>query len=419
MTIVTFAPAKRKGSHVIITAYGESGCGKTLSLLRLGRGLVGPTGKLCMIDTETGRGMIYADAIPGGYDYAELTPPFTPERYIEVIDVAEEAGYEACIIDSGSLEWEGLGGILEIADANTSNSGKELSGLVKWAKPKARHKKYVQRLLRSRMHLLISLRAKEKMVQVGGTVPVPAGMKSGDIISGGFVPIQDKRFIFETTIQLFFPTGGERGVPMLTWPQFKCPKDLESAFPAATQISEATGEMIATWVAGGVPVDAEYERLKQTTEDVAEMGSEKLRLHWEKTLDRAQKRRLADQLDNLKSIAAAADRDAKEQASGSSPAPEQPADDGVAGAIASPQAESQVHPEFGYPISDDEAFCGNVLDAVKRCTSLEAVAEVKASWNPGAPLYSHMERLPKQMWESLMVQIGEHEMALMERSAAA
>ena len=60
MSIITFAPAVRKGAHVIVTAYGKSGCGKTYSLIKLGRGLVGPKGKLAFFDTRTGRGMISA-----------------------------------------------------------------------------------------------------------------------------------------------------------------------------------------------------------------------------------------------------------------------------------------------------------------------------------------------------------------------
>src|SRR6202035_1132533 len=114
-----------------------------------------------------------------------------------------------------------------------------LEGLAKWAKPKARHKKYVQRLLNSRMHLLISLRAKEKMVQLTDKTPIPQGLKIGDIISAGYVPIQDKRFIFETTVQLFLPVYSNRnklGVPMVE----KCPEDLLGAFPDGGHIIEET-----------------------------------------------------------------------------------------------------------------------------------------------------------------------------------
>jgi AAA domain len=303
--MLTFKPAVRTGSRVIITAYAESGGGKTLSLLRLGRGLVGPKGKLAMIDTESGRGKIYAAAIPGGYDYAELTPPFSPERYIEAIDDAEAAGYDALVLDSGSHEWDSIGGVLDIAESGDNASKR---GLAKWAMPKAKHKRYVKRLLRSNMHLLIGLRAKEKFVQIKTGDKIPEGMKVGDIVMTGLIPIQDKSFVFETTIQLFFPTGATRGVPSLRWPEFKCPGDLEGAFPEGEQISERTGEMIAQWVAGGAPVDRELSALRTEAETIAERGAEPL-ANWWKSIGGAKQRRLVDVLDNLKSIAAAADRD--------------------------------------------------------------------------------------------------------------
>ena len=307
--ILNFAQAERHAAHVIITAYGESGCGKTYSLIKLGRGLVGPKGKLGMIDTETGRGRIYA-GIGGGYLYAELTPPYTPERYIEAIDAAEKAGIDALIIDSGSHEWEGIGGVLELADQQTNSEGKALQGLIKWAKPKARHKKYVQRLLNSRMHLLISLRAKEKLVQLDKP-PFPPGARRGDIVSAGFVPIQDKRFIFETTVQLFLPVYHERaklGVPIIE----KCPEDLLGAFPEGAHISEDTGRRIAEWVSGGTPIDREFEALKRAAEEVATEGTEALRAHW-RGLSKSARDRLAGEVANLGSIAAAADQEQEER----------------------------------------------------------------------------------------------------------
>lgn len=301
MPIVTFKPVERRGSRVIITAYSDSGGGKTLSLLRLGRGLVGPEGKLCMIDTENGRGRIYAGAVPGGYDYAELTAPFSPDRYIQAIDDAEEAGYGALVLDSGSHEWASVGGVLEIADESGAK------GLLKWMAPKAKHKKYVQRLLRSQMHILISLRAKEKFVQLAKGDVIPEGMKIGDIISTGLIPIQDKRFVYETTVQLFFPTGGVRGVPSLRWPEFKCPADLEGAFPPGEQITEETGRRIAEWVAGGTPVDRQFEELKRRAEDAAAGGTEEYRKFWT-TAGAPTQKRLAETHENNKSIATEADK---------------------------------------------------------------------------------------------------------------
>lgn len=299
MSLVTFKRAERKGSHVIITAYGPSNCGKTYSLIRLGRGLVGPQGRLGLLDTENGRGLIYAK-LAGGYDYAELTKPFTPERYIECINDAEEAGLEALIIDSGSHEWEGFGGILEIA-------GPGEGGLRKWAVPKARHKKYVRRLLDSHMHLLISLRAKEKMIQV----PDPDRLGKDMIVSAGYVPIQDKTFVSETTVELFIPPlPGNRGAPPVIK---KCPEDLLGAFADGAPINEKTGEAIAEWVAGGVPIDRAFEDLKIRAADSAGSGAEELRKFW-RCLSKSERDRLAPETNNLRSIAESADREREDRA---------------------------------------------------------------------------------------------------------
>lgn len=312
MTIVTFAPAVRKGSHVIIGMYGDSGSGKTYSAILLGRGLVGPKGRLAMLDTETGRGLIYAK-VAGGYDYAELTPPFTPERYVEAIKAAEDAGFDALIIDSGSHEWEGLGGILETAEA----SGKQ--GLVKWAQPKARHKRFVQALLSTRMHLILCLRAKEKLVQkqVNG---------KQEIVSEGFVSVQDKRFIYETTVQLFMRgTNGNRGCYTVE----KCPEDLLGAFPAGQKVSVDTGRAIADWVSGGAPVDHALEALKREAAEAAAGGKDAFAKWWNSADVKPKRAQLRDQLPNLQSIAAEADAERERAHTQFAPAAAEQQDDGL------------------------------------------------------------------------------------------
>ena len=296
--IVTFAPARREGSHVLISMEATSGRGKTYSALMLGRGLVGPDGKLGLLDTETGRGKIYAAAIPGGYSYGELTPPYSPERYIAAIEAAERAGLECLIIDSASHEWEGIGGVGEIADAGKSSSGGELKGLAKWAKPKARHKRFVQKLLTTRMHLIVCLRSKEKLIQEGS-----------NIVSGGWVPVQEKSLGYEMTVRLFFPDGKKPGIPELV----KCPADLLGAFREGEQVSVAAGERIAEWVKGGVPVDAALVQLKSDAEEAAEGGEAVLDI-FIKGLSREQKAKLSPFGPNLRSIARTADQQAAEDA---------------------------------------------------------------------------------------------------------
>ncbi len=294
MPIVTFTKVQRLGTHAIIAVVGESGSGKTYSSILIARGLVGDKGKVAMLDTEAGRGRMYAN-LAGGYDYGELTPPFTPERYIEAIKGAEEAGYEALVIDSGSHEWEGIGGTLESADAGTTKDGKPLVGLIKWAAPKARHKRFVQALLNTRMHLIICLRAKEKLEQ-----------KGKDIVSAGYVSIQDKRFVYETTVQLFLPKDDRAkiGIPRLD----KCPEDLLGAFPHGQKISVETGRKIAEWIAGGIAVDPALEALRHEAEEAADGGTDVLKAMWAR-LDKPRQKLLAPYMDNLKSIAATADAD--------------------------------------------------------------------------------------------------------------
>lgn len=296
-SIVTFARAKREGSHILASMEATSGRGKTLSALLLGRGLVGPTGKLGMLDTETGRGKIYASAIPGGYQYGELTPPFSPERYIACVKAAQEAGLECLIIDSASHEWEGIGGIGEIAEAG---GGK---GLQKWAKPKARHKRFVQTLLTTRMHIIVCLRAKEKLIQRKGA----EGKE--EIVSAGWVPVQEKFFGYEMTVRLAFPLDGIPGVPELV----KCPADLLGAFVPGLKVSVDSGARIAEWVKGGVPVDQESMTLKTEAEEAAEGGGLVLDKYL-LSLTKSQKARLAPFGANLRSIARTADAQAAEEA---------------------------------------------------------------------------------------------------------
>lgn len=329
MTIVTFAPAVRKGSHVIVGLYGESGSGKTYSALLLARGLAG-NGKVALLDTETGRGLIYAK-VAGGYDYAELTPPFTPERYSEAVKAAETAGYDVLVIDSASHEWEGLGGILETAET----SGKQ--GLVKWAVPKARHKKFVQTLLSTRMHLVLCLRAKEKLVQK------PVNGKQ-EIISEGFVSVQDKRFIYETTVQLFMrSTNGKRGSYVVE----KCPEDLLGAFPPDEKVRIETGKAIADWVSGGAPIDHALEALKREAAEAAAGGKDAFGRWWNSEAVKPKRGRLRDQLPNLQSIAAEADAERERAHTQFTPAASESQDDGLDDPFASKAAAPPHDPVTG------------------------------------------------------------------------
>src|SRR5215813_5637862 len=100
-----FRPAKRSEAKPLIGLYSESGCGKTWSALLLARGFVGPAGRICMIETEGGRGEAYVGRPPvGDYDVRPIRQTFSPQAYGEAISEAEAAKYDALIIDSASHE---------------------------------------------------------------------------------------------------------------------------------------------------------------------------------------------------------------------------------------------------------------------------------------------------------------------------
>lgn len=162
MSNISFRPAIKSSAKLLIGLYSESGCGKTFSALLLARGFVGSKGTIAMIETESGRGEAYADTIQGGYSVLSLRDDFSPAAYGEAISAAEKEGFGALIIDSASHEWEGIGGVLDMA-ARNEEAGKK--GLLIWQKPKISHsKEFMLRLMQTSIPLVIvCMRAKYPM----------------------------------------------------------------------------------------------------------------------------------------------------------------------------------------------------------------------------------------------------------------
>ena len=106
-----FKKAERKQAKLRLALSGPSGSGKTTGALLIAKGI---GGKIAVLDTERGSASLYADLVD--FDVVELSPPYTPKRYIEIIHAAEKEGYTTLILDSITHEWNGQGGILEIVD---------------------------------------------------------------------------------------------------------------------------------------------------------------------------------------------------------------------------------------------------------------------------------------------------------------
>ena len=100
-----FTKATRNGSYIKLALTGPSGSGKTYSLLKLARGLVGPVGKIAVIDTENNSARLYADLTD--FDHCDLSSHKYTE-FISAVKEAEQAGYDCVIIDSLSHLWQSI-----------------------------------------------------------------------------------------------------------------------------------------------------------------------------------------------------------------------------------------------------------------------------------------------------------------------
>src|SRR5690242_8429515 len=237
MGILNIAPAERAGAHLLIQLYGPPRSGKTYTALRIARGMAGPNGRIGMLDTESGRARLYSDKIDGGFVVGELTPPYTPIRYLEAIEEFLHYGVDILVVDSFSHCWEGPGGVLEMAD-QAEESGRR--GLLKWLMPKRDYKKLVSFLLSTRMHMILCSRAKQPIVET-----VVEGQKT--LLTQPWEPIQDKRLKYEMTIVVPMTLDGEYETEPS---RLKAPADLDHLFQGEL-LDERTGMAIAEWVNGG------------------------------------------------------------------------------------------------------------------------------------------------------------------------
>jgi hypothetical protein len=172
-----FVKAVRKQAKLRLALTGPSGSGKTYSAILMAKGF---GGKVAVIDTEHGSASLYCHLLD--FDVMELTAPYSPERYIAAIQEAEKAGYDVLIIDSISHEWNGTGGMLQINEqvAQAKFRGNTWSA---WSESDPRHRKFIDAMLQSNMHVIVTMRSKtetaqEKDERTGKTKIQQLGMKA-------------------------------------------------------------------------------------------------------------------------------------------------------------------------------------------------------------------------------------------------
>jgi len=260
-----FRPGKRENVPLLIGVAGGTGSGKTMSAMRLAKGLAGGK-KFAVIDTEAGRALHYADMFEFGYE--PLAPPFRPERYGAAIKAADAAGFPVILVDSVSHEHAGDGGLLDWHQEELERmGGGENANLRAWIKPKMAHKDWVQELLQLRSHLILCFRAEQKVEMrkddKGKWQVVP---KASLVGLDGWVPIAEKSLPYELTIS-FLLTADKPGIPQ----PIKLQEQHKPFVPLDREISEETGRLLGEWARGSGSPAAEPE--PPLSEGMADRGS--------------------------------------------------------------------------------------------------------------------------------------------------
>jgi AAA domain len=267
--MIAFTPARRENVSLLIGIAGASGSGKSKSALELATGLAGPEGKIAAIDTEARRLLHYAAEYR--FDHMDMKPPFSPGAYQEAIGAADAAGYSVIVIDSASHEWEGEGGLHDMHDAliavqveaaRKAHNGswefdegktRERLSVGAWREPKALHKRFVQRLLQCRAHLIMCLRADEKMRIE--KVKDERGRERTVIVQAKdmppnerWSPICERRLPYELTLSLIL-TPQNPGIPI----PVKLQDQHRPFLPLDKQIGAESGRKLAAWARGDEP----------------------------------------------------------------------------------------------------------------------------------------------------------------------
>jgi hypothetical protein len=209
---------------------GASGFGKTKSALLLAYGMTQDWSKIAVIDTENSSASLYSDL--GNYNVLDLQAPYSPERYIQAIELCERSGIEVIIIDSVSHEWNGTGGCLDIHE--------KLGGRFQdWANVTPRHQAFINKILQSSCHIITTTRRK-----IDYSLDVGSNGKT-QVVKHGTKEITRDGFEYELTIN--FELVNENHLA-------KASKDRTGLFMNKPEfiITSDTGKLILSWCNSGI-----------------------------------------------------------------------------------------------------------------------------------------------------------------------
>lgn len=226
---------------------GPSRSGKTYSSLRMATGIAAVVGKpIFVIDTDNEFALDYAADFT--FQHVDFQPPFTSERYIDVIQYCIDQGAGVIVVDQITHEHTGPGGMLERQEeieealAKQWKTTRDKTKAAAWAQAKAPHGKFVSFVTRVKQPMIFNFRCKDKVKIVKG--------KDGkqEWVHTGYTPICAEQFDYEMTAMLVLPPNSD-GTPDAELSEIR--KPLRPIINLGQQINETLGRRIAEWAAGG------------------------------------------------------------------------------------------------------------------------------------------------------------------------
>lgn len=230
--------SERKQAKIKMALQGSSGSGKSLSSLLLAKGLTNDNlAKVAVIDTENGSADLYAHL--GNYNVLPLQPPYTPEKFIEAMEVCEKAGMECIILDSISHVWD------ELLDYHSKLPGNSFTN---WNKVTPRQKAFIDKILQCNAHVIATMRTKQDYVlqqKDGKYVPEKVGLKAvqRDDVSYEFT------IVFDIDIKHFAIASKDRTNLFSGKPEF--------------MINTSTGKRILEWCTSPTKEEDVKQRIEE------------------------------------------------------------------------------------------------------------------------------------------------------------
>lgn len=223
--------AVRRALPARLMLSGPAGSGKTWSALVIARRLIGDTGRIILIDTETDSALTYADEHT--FDHLPWSPPFDPRELAATVhDIG--ADDTAIVVDSISHFWTGSGGTLDIADGRFGG----------WKEATPAQDDMIAALLHSRSHIIACSREKQTYTI---TEVVENGRKKQRVEKVGLAPIQRDGLDYEFNVAMSIDTTHTATVH-----KTRCRRLAGRSYPP-NHVDEFA-DTYREWLAGGQPL---------------------------------------------------------------------------------------------------------------------------------------------------------------------